>query len=135
MKKHVLISLMVSVMFLAGHVAAKEVTLNTGEKYRQGNLTVTCGQQLTDGVALALKDCQYWDNFNEKCLFETTTYTYRNVECVEECQHWDKFFSTCHYETQCTFYPAKKLFVKTKCDKYDEFNKICVKTSDIKIGP
>lgn len=135
MKKHGLISLIVSVMFLVSHVGAKEVTLNTGEKYHHGDLTVTCGQPLTDRVALALKDCQYWDSFNKKCLFETTTYTYKNIECVEECQHWEKFFSTCHYKTKCTFYPAKKLFVKTKCDQYDEFNQICVKTSDIKIGP
>jgi hypothetical protein len=135
MKKHVLISLIVSVIFLVGHMGAKEINLNKGEEYRLGDLTVTCSQPLTNRVALALKNCQYWDKFDEKCLFEITTYTYKNLECVEECQHWDKFFSTCHYQTKCSFYPTKELFVRTTCDKYDDFNKTCVKTGDIKIGP
>lgn len=122
-------------MFLATHAGAKEVSLDIGEIYRQGDLTVTCAQPLRDEMPLALNDCQYWDNFNKKCLFETTTYTYKNLECVEECQHWEKFNSTCHYQTKCSFYPAQKSFVRTACDKYDNFNKSCVKTSDKKIGP
>lgn len=135
MRKYVLISLIAGVTFLAGHVGAKEISLDTGETYRQGNLTVTCGQPLTDGIALAINDCQYWDNFNKKCLFEITTYTYKNLECVEECQHWEKFNNTCHYKTKCSFYPTQKSFVRTTCDKFDDFKNTCVKTSDIKIGP
>lgn len=135
MKIHVLISLIAGMMFMAGHAGAKEISLEVGETYRHGDLTVTCSQQVTDVTALAIKDCQYWDDFNKKCLFEKTTYTYKNLECVEECQSWEKFFSTCHYKTKCSFYPAKKLFVRTTCDKYDDFNKNCVKTSDKKIGP
>lgn len=135
MKKHVFISLIVGVMFLAGHVGANEVTLDLGETYRHGDLTVTCGQPLTDEVPLAIKDCQYWDNFNKKCLFETTTYTYKNIECVEKCQYWEKFNGTCHYQTKCSFYPSQKSFVRTTCDKFDDFKKTCVKTSDIKIEP
>lgn len=135
MKRHVLISLIAGVMFLAGHVGAKEISLNVGETYRQANLTVTCGQPLTDDIALALKDCQYWDDFNKKCLFEITTYTYKNLKCVEECQYWEKFNNTCHYQTKCSFYPTQRSFVQTTCDKFDDFSKTCVKTSDIKIGP
>lgn len=135
MKKHVLKILITGLIFFATHVIAEEINLHKGETYREGNLTVTCSQPLTNVVALALKNCQYWDKFNEKCLFEITTYTYKNLECIEECQHWDKFFSTCHYQTKCSFYPAKKLFVRTTCDKYDDFNKTCVKTSNIRIGP
>lgn len=135
MKKHMLISLIAGVMFLAGHVGANEVTLDLGETYRHGDLTVTCGQPLTDEVPLAIKDCQYWDSFNKKCLFETTTYTYKNIECVEKCQYWKKFNGTCHYQTKCSFYPSQKLFVLTTCDKFDDFKKTCVKTSDIKIEP
>jgi hypothetical protein len=135
MKKHVLKILIAGLIFFAAHVGAEEINLHKGETYRQGNLTVTCSQPITNVVALALNNCQYWDKFNEKCLFEITTYTYKNLECIEECQYWDKFFSTCHYQTKCSFYPAQKLFVRTTCDKYDDFSKTCMKTSDIRIGP
>ncbi len=134
MKKHVLIILIALVTFLAGNIAAKEINLDMGGSYSQGNLTVTCGQSLTDDTPLALKDCQYWDNFNKKCLFEMTTYTYKNIECVEKCQHWEKFSSTCHYKTSCTFHPTQESFVQTTCDKYDDFKNTCVKTRDIRIG-
>lgn len=135
MKKHVLISLLAGVMFFVGDMGAKEISLDVGETYRQGELTVTCGQPLTDDIPLALNNCQYWDNFNKKCLFERTTYKYKNIDCVEECQSWEEFNNTCHYKTKCSFHPAQKSFVQTTCDKFDDFNNICVKTNDIKIGP
>jgi len=134
MKKQVLISLIVGMTFLTGPVGAKEVSLNTGETYHQGDLSVTCGQQLTVDMPLALNECQYWDSFDKNCLFEKTTYTYKKLECVEECQHWEKFNSTCHYQTKCSFYPAQKSFVRTTCDKFDDFSNTCVKTRNIKIG-
>ena len=133
MNKYLLMGLIGGVTFLAANVGAKEVSLDTGETYRQGNLTVTCGQPLTEDIPLALNDCQHWDDFNNKCLFEKTTYLYKNLECVEECQHWEKFNSTCHYQTKCSFYRAQKSFVRTACDKFDDFNNTCVKTNDIKI--
>ncbi len=133
MNRYMLMALIAGMLFWAGNVGAKEISLNPGETYRQGDLTVTCGQPSAD-IPLALKDCQYWDDFNKECLFEKTTYMYRNIECVEECQHWDKFFSTCHYQTKCTFYPAQKSFVRTTCEKFDDFNKVCVQTKDTKIG-
>jgi len=129
-------ALMVSfawVIFLASNVGAKEVQLGPGETYRKGDLTVTCGQSSTD-TPLVLNDCQYWDDFNEKCLFEKTTYMYENLECVEECQHWDKFKSTCYYQSKCTFYPSHKTFVRTTCEKFDDFNDTCLKMKDTKIG-
>lgn len=135
MTKNILISLIIGVTFLAGHIGAKEISLNMGESYRKGDLTVTCGQPSADDVALALNDCQYWDDFNKKCLFEITTYTYENLKCVEECQHWDKFKRICHYKTKCSFHPTQKSFIQTKCDKFDKFNNVCLKTNDIKIGP
>lgn len=133
MNRQVLMGLLVGMVLLAGNAGAKEVNLNPGETYRQGNLTVTCGQPAAD-IPLALKDCQYWDDFNNECLFEKTTYMYKNIECVEECQYWDEFFSTCHYQTKCTFYPSQKSFVQTICEKFDDFNKICVQTKDVRIG-
>lgn len=133
MNKFILIGFIGGLTFLAANVAAKEVSLDTGETYRRGDLTVTCGQPLTEDVPLALNDCQYWDDFNKKCLFEKKTYTYKNLQCVEECQYWEKFNSTCHYQTNCSFYPAQQSFVRTTCDKFDDFNNTCVKTHDIKI--
>ncbi len=133
MNKYLLMGFIGGVTFLAGNVGAKEVSLDTGETYRQGDLTVTCGQPLTEDTPLAINDCQHWDDFNKKCLFEKKTYTYKNLECVEECQHWEKLNSTCHYQTKCSFYPAQKLFVRTTCDKFDDFNNTCMKTNDIKI--
>ncbi|MBU0729873.1 MAG: hypothetical protein KKE17_07225 [Proteobacteria bacterium] len=133
MNRHVLMGLIAVVIFLAANVGAKEVSLDTGETYQQGDLTVTCGQSSTD-IPLALNDCQHWDDFNKKCLFEKTTYKYEQLECVEDCQHWDKFNSTCHYRTKCTFYPPQKAFVQTTCEKFDDFNNICVKTRNTKIG-
>ncbi|MBU0682526.1 MAG: hypothetical protein KKD73_14005 [Proteobacteria bacterium] len=133
MNRQVVMGILAGMVLLAGNALAKEVNLNPGEAYRQRDLTVTCGQPSTD-IPLALKDCQYWDDFNKECLFEKTTYSYRNIECVEECQHWDAFFSTCHYQTKCTFYPSQKSFVQTTCEKFDDFNKTCVQTKDAKIG-
>lgn len=134
MNRHMLMGLIAGVIFLACNVGAKEVSLDTGETYRQGDLTVTCGQSTTDDIPLALKDCQYWDDFNKKCLSEKTTFTYKNIECVEDCQYWDEFKKTCHYRTKCTFYPPQKSFVQTTCDKFDDFNNTCLSTRDIKIG-
>jgi hypothetical protein len=62
--------LIAGAMFLAGNVGAKEISLDMGEIYRQGDLTVTCGQPLTDDMPLTLNDCQHWDDCNKKCLFE-----------------------------------------------------------------
>ena len=45
MNKHLLVYLIGWVTFLAGNVAAKEVSLDIGERYRQGNLTVTCANR------------------------------------------------------------------------------------------
>jgi hypothetical protein len=70
MNQHLLMAFIGVVTLLPGNVGAKEVTLATGETYRQGDLTVTCGQALTGDKPMVLKNCQYWDDFNEKCLFE-----------------------------------------------------------------
>lgn len=134
MNKQTLIFLLIMAMMHVTDAGAKEVSLDIGETYNQGDLTVTCGQSSSVDAPLVLNDCQYWDDFNKKCLFEKKTYTYLNLECVEECQHWEKFNSTCHYQTKCTFYPPQKSFVQTTCDQFDDFNKTCVRTKDRKIG-
>jgi len=128
-----LVSFLAGVLLLAANVEAKEVRLNLGETYNQGNLTVTCGQSSED-IPLAINNCQQWDDFNKKCLFEKTTYVYKNIECVEECQYWDTFNLICHYQTKCTFYPSQRSFIRTTCEKFDDFNNTCEKTRDTKIG-
>ena len=45
MNKYLLMGFIGGVTFLAANVAAKEVSLDTGETYRQGNLTVTCANR------------------------------------------------------------------------------------------
>lgn len=138
MNRYTLVVLFTWVMFLASSVGAKEVQLVSGERYSKGDLTVTCSQSSTDittnSTPLTLEDCQYWDDFNKKCLFKKTTYVYKNLECVEECQHWDKFKNACYYQSKCTFYPSQKTFIRTTCEKFDGFNNTCLKTNDTKIG-
>jgi hypothetical protein len=132
MNRYALMVLLVWAISLASNVGAKELKLVPGEAYRKGDLTVTCGQASTD-KPLALNDCQYWDDFNNKCLFEKTSYVYKNLECVEECQHWDKFKSTCYYQSKCRFYPSDQTFVQTTCEKFDDFNNTCLKMKDKKV--
>lgn len=130
-------AIVAGVILGAGTVAAKEVNLDLGESYSQGDLTVTCGQRSPEREAdtpMAINACQEWDDFNQKCLFEKKTFMYKHLQCVEECQHWDTFNNTCHYRTTCTFYPPQKAFVRTTCEKYDTFNNTCVQTRDTRIG-
>ncbi|WP_415396169.1 hypothetical protein [Sulfurimonas sp. CS5] len=105
MKKYLLISLIAGLIFFAVHVGAKEINLDAGETYRQGDpsLSLAVNRQLMI-CPLALKDCQYLEKFNR----------------------------TCHYQTKCSFYPTQKLFLQTTYDKFDDFKKTCMKTSDIK---
>lgn len=132
MSRYAMMVLLVWVISLASNVGAKELQLAPGEAYSKGDLTVTCGQSSTE-TPLALNDCQYWDDFNNKCLFEKTTYMYKNLECVEECQYWDKFKSSCYYKSQCSFYPSSHTFVQTTCEKFDDFNNTCLKMKEKKV--
>lgn len=133
MKRTIMTALMAGVMVVAGTAGAKEVNLNSGESFSQGDLTVTCGQQSAE-TPMVINACQQWDDFNQKCLFEKKTYIYKHLQCVEECQHWDKFNNTCHYQSKCTFSPPQQAFVHTTCERYDTFNNTCLQTRDTRIG-
>lgn len=133
MNRHILLILLAGILFCTEPIDAKEITLDIGETYQQGDLTITCGPSSIE-TPLAINNCQHWDDFNKKCLFETTTYLYKKLECVEECQYWDKFNNSCHYQTKCSFYPTQKSFVRTTCEKFDTFNKSCERTRETKIG-
>jgi hypothetical protein len=60
----------------AGSAGAREVRLQPGETYREGDLTLRCEEAGAGGQAAApleLRECQYWDDFSKKCLFEKTS--------------------------------------------------------------
>ena len=83
---------------------------------------------------LALRECQYWDDFDKKCLFEKTIHTYNDLECVEECQHWDSFSNTCDYQSKCVFSSRQEAFVLSTCAEFDDYSRKCLKVREEKIG-
>jgi len=136
MNLRLLLPLFAVLVALPGVTDAKEVHLKKGEIYRERDLAVICegSQSGSLGQALALRECQYWDDFDKKCLFEKTVYTYNTLECVEECQHWDSFNNVCNYQTKCTFYPRQEAFVLRTCAEFDDYSRKCLKTREEKIG-
>jgi hypothetical protein len=116
---------------------AREVHLKKGEVFRDRDLTVICEGRGAASLSqpLAVRECQYWDDFSKKCLFEKTTYSYNDLECTEECQHWDGFNNTCDYQSKCTFYPQQEAFVLRTCAEFDDYSRKCVKFKEAKIGP
>lgn len=123
------------VLFLTVHpLQAKEVRLQPGESFRQGDLSVTCGDTGGEVGTLELRECQFWDDFKKTCLFEKIIFVYNNLQCVEECRHWDSFNNVCHYQTRCVFHPGQQAFVLTDCSEFDDFSKKCVKTREKVIG-
>ena len=138
MNLRLLLLLAVFLVSLPGTTGAREVRLKKGEVYRDRDLTVTCegGQAgISDlGQPIALRECQYWDDFTQKCLFEKTTYSYGDLECVEECQYWDSFSNTCDYKSKCTFYPRQEAFVLKTCTEFDDNSRKCLRVREEKIG-
>ena len=130
------VGLFFCVLAFPGAAGAREIHLKKGEVYHDRDLTVTCEERQAGGSiqALAVRECQYWDDFDKKCLFERITHSYNNVECVEECQHWDSFSNTCNYQTKCTFYPRQEAFVLRTCAEFDDYSRKCLKFREEKIG-
>lgn len=138
MKPQILPLLLLSLLLFAGTSQAKEVHLGIGETFREGDLTVKCGDAAGPAQAttpLSVQDCQYWDDYEKKCLFEKTVFTYKNLQCIEECLHWDAYAKTCNYQTRCAFYPGQEAFVRRTCLEYDDYSHKCLKTGEVKIGP
>ena len=136
MNPRLLILLAVLLVFLPGAAEAREIRLNKGEVFRDRDLTVICEGApgtVSDLVQpIAVRECQYWDDFSKKCLFEKTIHSYGEVECVEECQYWDSFSNTCDYTSKCTFYPQQEAFVLKTCTEFDDHNRKCLKTREEK---
>lgn len=138
MKLRIMLLMLTGLFAAAAAAGAREVRLQAGETYQEDDLTVTCqaaGGPRQATAPMSLRECQHWDDFKKKCLFEKNILTYGNLECVEECQHWDAFHKTCNYQTRCTFYPDHESFVRTTCDDFDDFKGKCLRTREEKIGP
>jgi len=128
--------MLVLLLQAAAWASARNVQLKPRETYRGPDLTVTCqGQGGSAPTVLSLKECQYWDEFEKKCLFEKTVFSYFDLGCTEECQHWDAFHKTCDYQSRCTFYPAQEAFVRQTCANFDQYSHKCLKIREEKIGP
>ena len=128
--------LLIAGLFLTSSAvwAGNTIVLSPGQSYTSGDDTVIC----SDGGSaepIALKKCQYWDDFNKKCLYESTRYSLRGMECLEQCQHWDSFFARCDYAISCRYQPEKGIFLETSCAEFDDFNKKCLREQQKIIGP
>lgn len=137
MNLRLLLLLAVFLVALPDAIGAREVRLRKGEAYRDQDLTVICeGGPQTAGLGqpIALHECQYWDDFAQKCLFEKTTYSYGDLACVEECQYWDSFSNTCDYKSKCTFYSQQESFILKTCTEFDDNSRKCLRTREEKIG-
>lgn len=106
---------------------AREVVLEAGETYQENDLIIRCAER-RESRLMVLSDCQFWDDFANKCLHERKTHHMGRLQCVEECQHWDSFNNVCHFATQCRFFPEQRAFVRITCDLFDEFANTCLKT-------
>jgi len=108
------------------------IVLEPGETYRAGDHDITCVPH-RHPRPVALGECQYWDDFDKRCLYERKVVSVGALDCVEECQHWDDFRKGCDYATTCTFYPDQGLFVQTSCDEFDTFSRHCLRVKEVKI--
>lgn len=117
----------IGIFFLAATAFADStVILTPGQSYKSGGNTVVC----TDGenaAPIAVTECQYWDEFNKKCLFEATRYVLPGMQCLANCQHWDNFFKRCNFAVSCKYMPKQGVFLQTTCVDYDDFNKKCLR--------
>ena len=123
---HILLA--ATLLLTAPHPAtSREFVLEAGEIYRENDLIVRCTERREPRL-MVLSDCQLWDDFTNKCLYERKTHHLGRLQCVEECQHWDSFMNVCHFATQCRFFPDQRSFVRITCDLFDEFTNTCQKT-------
>lgn len=113
---------------------AKTIVLQPGESYTAGETTVVCGTGGGRNAPLTRTECQHWDEFNKRCLYQRKIVTYGNVQCVEECQHWDDFNNECRFATACTYHAGQRRFVRTVCEEFDAFSATCVRTRQELIG-
>ena len=113
---------------------AGEMRIRPGETVRLGDVTVMCEDRSSGSTPVALSECQYWDKYDKRCLYEKKTLSADGFECVEDCQHWDSYEKTCEYATKCLHYPDQHLFVRTLCELFDPYDHTCKKAKELRIG-
>ena len=112
---------------------AGTVVLQPGESYTSGETTIVCAPS-GGNAPLTRTECQFWDAFNNRCLYQRKIITFGSVECVEECQHWDDFAHECRFATTCVFHGRQRRFVRTVCEEFDTFSASCLRTRQELIG-
>jgi hypothetical protein len=127
--KTILATIPIVLLLAAPSAWAKTIVLQAGESYTRGETNIVCqpgsGRNATP---LTRTECQYWDDFNKRCLYQRKIMSYGNAQCVEECQHWDDFNNECRFATTCTYHAGQRRFVRTVCEEFDAFNARCVRT-------
>ncbi|MEW6428569.1 MAG: hypothetical protein AB1568_11100 [Thermodesulfobacteriota bacterium] len=106
---------------------AQQVYLDPGQSYEKDGLAVYCGPR-DHPTPVILTECQHWDDFHQKCLFEEKRHLLGDLECRERCQHWDSFAGSCRYRTTCRYEQNQHVFVETVCESFDSFAQTCVKS-------
>jgi hypothetical protein len=104
---------------------AQTVILQEGESWQRGDVRVWCGPPPSSVRPIVITECQFWDDFDNACLFERRIHRVGGQECVEECQHWDDFSNTCNFETRCDYHADQHVFVHTRCEQFDDFARSC----------
>jgi len=111
-------------------LAARDVVLQPGEAYRDGTVTVRYEEEGSE-TPIKTTECQYWDDFDKRCLYERTIHTSSHgLKCIEECQHWDSFNKRCDYATTCTYHPDQNAFVRKMCLEFDSFDQKCLREKE-----
>ena len=109
---------------------AGQIKIIPGQKITVGDTTVTCTASSAAASPIELRECQHWDKFNQRCLYEKKTLVFNSTRCENSCQIWDDFNGVCLYEATCRFIPEQESFVRSTCSDFDKFNKVCRRTSD-----
>lgn len=113
---------------------AAELQIRPGESVRVGDATVMCEDRSVGPAPVIVSECQYWDKYDKRCLFDKRTISTGDLECIEECQHWDSYEKNCEYATKCTNYPDQYLFVRTTCELFDPYEHACRKIKETRIN-
>ncbi len=129
-------ALIVFVLFLHSFlpfnvVTAENIVLEPGESYNTPDLEIMCVEKRRAREPVVIKDCQFWDDYNEKCLFERKTYVFNGLECIEECQYWDRYKKSCEFATSCDFHSSQKIFMLKKCALFDSYDHKCKRVEEI----
>ncbi|MFZ5761803.1 MAG: hypothetical protein ACOY8P_02610 [Thermodesulfobacteriota bacterium] len=126
--KFIFAAIPLCLLLIAPSARARTIVLEPGQSYGSGETTIVCGAGGERDVPLTRTECQYWDDFDKRCLYQRKSIIHGRAECVEECQHWDEFNKECRFATACVFHAGQRRFVRTVCEEFDTFSATCVRT-------